>query len=220
MKVIIDLFGANSKIIKELSLMLDKSDKIKKVNKFDRNKLDFSIITQEQLKSAINLSSDYYIISVGVLYPKRILEQSEEEINLSINVNLLSIVKICDYLLENNDKAKIIIVGSESGKKGSYDTTYFLTKAALSAYVKERKITSENQQIVIVSPSVIQDAKMTTSREDHDNININRDAHPKKRLLNSVEVANVIFFLIESGLDYITNTEIEVNGGKFARMKY
>ena len=220
MKVIIDLFGANSKIIKELSLMLDKSDKIKKVNKFDRNKLDFSNITQEQLKSAINLSSDYYIISVGVLYPKRILEQSEEEINLSINVNLLSIVKICDYLLENNDKAKIIIVGSESGKKGSYDTTYFLTKAALSAYVKERKITSENQQIVIVSPSVIQDAKMTTSREDHDNININRDAHPKKRLLNSVEVANVIFFLIESGLDYITNTEIEVNGGKFARMKY
>ncbi|EHR0800123.1 SDR family oxidoreductase [Vibrio parahaemolyticus] len=218
--MIIDLFGANSKIIKELSLMLDKSDKIKKVNKFDRNKLDFSNITQEQLKSAINLSSDYYIISVGVLYPKRILEQSEEEINLSINVNLLSIVKICDYLLENNDKAKIIIVGSESGKKGSYDTTYFLTKAALSAYVKERKITSENQQIVIVSPSVIQDAKMTTSREDHDNININRDAHPKKRLLNSVEVANVIFFLIESGLDYITNTEIEVNGGKFARMKY
>lgn len=218
--MIIDLFGANSKIIKELSLMLDNSDKIKKVNKFDRNKLDFSNITQEQLKSAINLSSDYYIISVGVLYPKRILEQSEEEINLSINVNLLSIVKICDYLLENNDKAKIIIVGSESGKKGSYDTTYFLTKAALSAYVKERKITSENQQIVIVSPSVIQDAKMTTSREDHDNININRDAHPKKRLLNSVEVANVIFFLIESGLDYITNTEIEVNGGKFARMKY
>ncbi len=218
--MIIDLFGANSKIIKELSLMLDQSDKIKKVNKFDRNKLDFSNITQEQLKSAINLSSDYYIISVGVLYPKRILEQSEEEINLSINVNLLSIVKICDYLLENNDKAKIIIVGSESGKKGSYDTTYFLTKAALSAYVKERKITSENQQIVIVSPSVIQDAKMTTSREDHDNININRDAHPKKRLLNSVEVANVIFFLIESGLDYITNTEIEVNGGKFARMKY
>jgi hypothetical protein len=59
---------------------------------------------------------------------------------------------------------------------------------------------------------------MTTRRLDKNNVLAAEHSHPKGRLLNTPELVSVIEFLLFQNT-YITNTIIEINGGKFARMK-
>ena len=44
--------------------------------------------------------------------------------------------------------------------------------------------------------------------------------HPKKRFLSMKELAQIISAIINLDTTYLTNTEIEFNGGKFSRMQY
>jgi NAD(P)-dependent dehydrogenase (short-subunit alcohol dehydrogenase family) len=127
------------------------------------------------------------------------------------------VVLVSEYILNNNTGARIVIIGSESGKKGSFDTVYFLSKCALRGYVRERKV-GENQQIVLISPSTIEDSRMTQNRKDLDRLNSYKSSHPKKRFLYMEEIAKLLASLLLEQTSYITNCEIEINGGKFARM--
>jgi len=65
---------------------------------------------------------------------------------------------------------------------------------------------------------MISDAGMTTRRNDQDNVKKAAQDHPKQRLLLSEEVAATSFWLLNDSSDYITNSVIEINGGKFTRM--
>jgi short-subunit dehydrogenase len=163
---------------------------------------------------------DVYVFNLGFLQPKRIKDQSSSDVLKSLSINALFTIKSCEYIFENNLKARVFIIGSESGKKGSFDTSYFLSKSMLRAYTKERKLISENQQLLLVSPSTIEDGKMTSSRNDTKTLELYKKNHPKKRFLDSSEVANLLCDLIKSPSTYLCNTEIELNGGKFSRMAY
>ncbi|MGB2742318.1 MAG: SDR family NAD(P)-dependent oxidoreductase [Cognaticolwellia sp.] len=218
MKAKVDIFGAGSEISKSLTIKLRSHGAL--VRGYSREDLDFKDIELEHLISKVNLDSDYYIFTNGLLHSKRINEQSTREVLNSFSINLISIVRICDYVLDNNKKAKIIILGSESGKKGSYDTSYFLSKAALKKYVEERRLSSKEQQILMVSPSIIEDSGMTMRRCDVNNLDENRNNHPKGRFLATNEISSFISYIIVSECDYLSNCEVEINGGKFARMVY
>ncbi|MDD1827103.1 SDR family oxidoreductase [Photobacterium sp. ZSDE20] len=211
------IFGSSSNITKELMISLKNNYDIKALGSNSKPKLNVDCLDILNIEDELK-NYEYFVFNIGVLYPKRILEQNHDEIIHSLKLNLLYIVKCCEFIIENNDMAKIIIVGSESGKKGSYDTSYFLSKAALRAYVREKKLAHKEQQILLISPSVIEDAGMTLRRKDVSNLESNKLSHPKQRLLKSKEVASIISMIIQDKMDYISNTEIEVNGGKFARM--
>ena len=216
--------GDSSEIVKSVQEKLKQNDKSdfdfitvsrsKKSNHYlniGLKKIDYSVVPD---------NCDFYLISLGILYPKRILQQSYSERTLSINVNLLAPVLISEMLLKKNKKARIVIIGSESGSKGSFDTTYFLSKAALVSYVRERKVSHAEQSLNLISPSTISDSSMTKNRNDLMELTKTFKFLPKKRALYSSEVANIIVFLINGGDSYISNEEIAVNGGKFARMEY
>lgn len=179
---------------------------------------DASELTNSQILNSLTCSYDAYIINYGLLYSKTLLEQSNQEIADSLGTNLISVVRISEIILKENPRAKVYLIGSESGQKGSYDTTYFLAKAALRAYVRERRINSPLQQLLLFSPSTIIDAGMTLMRADRGRINEYAESNPKKRLLSCAEVANIIVNYLSDDFSYITNSEIEINGGKFARM--
>ena len=108
-------------------------------------------------------------------------------------------------------------MGSESAIKGSYDTSYFLSKAALERYVKERIISYSNQQLIMVSPSIILDSNMTQNRKDLRKIIKNSSKLPKGKILMTNDVVNLIVNLLLSS-HYLTNEIININGGKFSRM--
>jgi hypothetical protein len=168
----------------------------------------------------IPLDCDKYLITLGLLYSKKINNQSSVEILNSMVVNLLFPVKLVESILNVNPNANIVILGSESGSKGSFDTSYFLAKAALSKYIKEKRISYPEQQLVMIAPSVIIDTKMTQDRGDLKAVLSKCKELPKKRCLYVQEVAELIMYILFVDTGYINNEVINMNGGKFSRMFY
>jgi hypothetical protein len=146
------------------------------------------------------------------------LLKNEKEIHKQLNINLLSKIKICEISLKYNHNARIFIVGSESGQKGSFDIVYALSKSSINKYVEERKILHKKQQLICIAPSTIIDGKMTKARKDQKNVKESIKSNPKKRGLYSKEISKLIYDLSFGNTDYITNTIININGGKFSRM--
>ena len=130
----------------------------------------------------------------------------------------MSVIKICEIALEKNKNVKIIVLGSESGIKGSYDIVYGLMKTSLHKYVEERRINHSKQQLICISPSTIIDSRLTLKRKDKKNILKSVRNNPKKRGIMSFEIAELIYNIFYKTTDYITNTVIKVDGGKFTRM--
>jgi NAD(P)-dependent dehydrogenase (short-subunit alcohol dehydrogenase family) len=207
-------FGSGSSLAPALE---KKAVKLIMIGRNSSNNLDLESVTSEESFKNVPLNEKHYCISTGLLFGRKISNLSRDQIISSLYVNLVGVVLLCEYILSNNQSARIVIIGSESGSKGSYDTTYFLSKAALSAFVRERAV-GVKQQLVVVSPSTIEDGNMTLRRKDYERLSEYRDNHPKKRFLNMDELADVVYSLSFNCSEYLTNTEIQLNGGKFSRM--
>ncbi|MBA6264788.1 SDR family NAD(P)-dependent oxidoreductase [Colwellia sp. Bg11-12] len=216
----IAIFGASSKLSIELIKQLSEF----KITTFGRTSTNIYFNAEDLSSSSIatlnKVNYDTYIFNLGFIQSKRLLDQEDKDIYKSLCINALFVIKSCEYILSNNSKARIFIIGSESGKKGSFDTSYFLAKSMLRAYTKERQLISPEQQLLLISPSTISDGKMTTDRADVDTIARYKKQHPKKRFLESIEVASFVADIIKNPSTYLCNTEIELNGGKFSRMTY
>jgi NAD(P)-dependent dehydrogenase (short-subunit alcohol dehydrogenase family) len=156
--------------------------------------------------------AERYLLCAGVIRPKTLREQTAEEIRETIEVNLITPIRLCDAILERNPKARICVIGSESGFSWSYDGVYASAKAALHRYVETKKL-EPLQQLVCLAPSVINFTGMTLARPDVENLAARESAHPKRRFLTPMEVAKAIHFLLYQDLGYITGTVIRVNGG-------
>ena len=157
------------------------------------------------------LDASHYLFCQGLLRPKQMQDQTEAERTEGFEVNLDSIVRACNAVLAVNDAARICIIGSESAYKGSFDDVYAVSKMLLHSYV-ERKALKPGQQIVAISPAMIEDAGMTTRRTDTDRVAMRREAHPMGRLLMSREVAELAHHLLFHQ-PYIRNTVIRMHGG-------
>jgi NAD(P)-dependent dehydrogenase (short-subunit alcohol dehydrogenase family) len=158
---------------------------------------------------------DRYVLAAGVMYPRRLADQSFDETATSLAVNLTSVVRVCEHLLDANPRARICLIGSESFR-GSYDTTYFVAKAGLNAYVERRRLSHPGQQLVIVSPTIIMDSGMTERRDDLDQVADRAQASPKHRFLYAAEVARLVRFVLWEDDGMLTNTVVSMNGGVFA----
>ena len=216
------IIGSSSNLSSRIEERLESEFKVSKYGRASSNDkvIDASNLSNENIAYVFEEHFDFYIFNLGFLQSKRILEQSEQEILLSFKINALFTIKSCEYIFSRNKSARVIIIGSESGKKGSFDTSYFLSKSMLNSYVKERRLNAPGQQLLLISPSTIADSQMTMRRKDTCRLNHYRQEHPKKRFLDNDEVVSIIYSIVTNDSTYLTNTEIEINGGKFARMKY
>ena len=206
--------GSSDYLFKEL----EKNNEIIRFSRSKENYFDINDQSSWIELEKVAEKNNKFCISVGVLQKKRITDQTKEDISNSFFTNCISIVLLCEKLLSINSNARIIIISSESGLKGSFDETYFLSKSALNRYVEERSV-GTNQQLVSISPSTIEDSNMTIARKDKERLEQYKSMHPKKRFLSMVEVANLINYLFDDNSKYICNENININGGKFARMK-
>tara|TARA_X000000950_G_C13909412_1_gene658334 strand:+ start:1326 stop:1973 length:648 start_codon:yes stop_codon:yes gene_type:complete len=207
--------GGTSKISLHLKRLIPNKYKIYAPSKkeWDFSKLDF-----DKKKIDLIKKCDKIFLCHSILSNKNHLSKNESEINKQININLLSIIKICEISLKFNSKARIFIIGSESGLKGSYDIIYALTKSSINKYVEERKVKYRDQQLICIAPSTIIDGKMTLNRNDIKKVKNLVKKNPKKRGLLSEEISKLIYDLSFKNTDYLTNVVININGGKFSRM--
>jgi NAD(P)-dependent dehydrogenase (short-subunit alcohol dehydrogenase family) len=155
-----------------------------------------------------------YVFAAGVLYNKPLSEQTGDEIAESLFVNMVNVITACEYLLEHDPHARICVIGSKAGEAGSYDQTYAAAKAGIHNYVRNARII-QDQQIVCIAPTIIMDSGMTRRRNNEGikALEMRRKKHPKKRYLQAIEVARLIYFLLYIDQGFITNTVIKMKGG-------
>lgn len=190
--------GIHSFIAQELIKLLPENEIVREIDRGER--IEF----EER--------ADRFFYCQGLLRPKSIVEQDGNERIQSFWVNALRVIRDCDLILERNSKARICVMGSESGFAWSYDGVYAAAKAALHQYVETKRL-KPNQQLVCVAPSIVADAGMTVRRDDQE-ILLNRlREHPKHRFLLSEEVARMVHFLLYVDRGYTTGVVIRINGG-------
>lgn len=157
-----------------------------------------------------------YVINIAKLNPTSMSEYSKKGATESLYINCIALIRIAEEILNTYEDSEIVIIGSESGQKGSYDMCYFLGKSAIESYVRERRV-GPKQRLIAIAPSTIEDSNMTKARTDQDRLNQYRIEHPRGRFLSMKELAHTIEQVFESTI-YLTNQTIQLNGGKFSRM--
>jgi NAD(P)-dependent dehydrogenase (short-subunit alcohol dehydrogenase family) len=159
------------------------------------------------------LDAERYLFAAGYLVGKKEEDQTAEEIDEAWHVNAYWPIHACDKIIEANARARICVIGSESGFHGSYDGVYANSKAALHNYISIKTLRMPQQQLVAISPGIIADSGMTYRRDDLENLAGKTDRHPKERFLQAVEVARLAHFLLYTDLGYISGITIRMHGG-------
>tara|TARA_B100001559_G_C16394312_1_gene572724 strand:- start:369 stop:1022 length:654 start_codon:yes stop_codon:yes gene_type:complete len=210
------IIGKNSNIAKEFLEMVGPEYQILKPSKkqWNMENLNFSKEQNNFIKQ-----SNRILLLQSVISDKKFIDRKDLDIIKQIKVNLLSVIKICEIALKFNKNVKIIVIGSESGIKGSHDISYALTKTSIHKYVEEKRISHPNQQLLCIAPSTIVDTGITLRRHDQNNVRRSIQDNPKKRGILSKEIAKLIFSLFFEQSNYLSNIVIRFDGGKFSRMK-
>ncbi len=154
-----------------------------------------------------------YLLCAGYLVGKPISKMTATEWDATLIANLQTPMEIAERILAENPRARIVIMGSESGISGSYDRAYAAAKAAIHNYVETKRLPSPLQQLVAIAPGIIGDAGMTTRRTDVANLEQRRLEHPKGRFCTALEVARLVHFLLYQDEGYISGCVIRMNGG-------
>lgn len=123
-------------------------------------------LSQYGTELAIPEGSHRYVLAAGVLHGRLVSELTADEIRETLAVNLVSVVRICETVLKRDPKARICVIGSQSGSRWSFDALYALAKGAAHRYVEQRQ-TRCCQQLVAVAPPIIADSGMTMRRHDY-----------------------------------------------------
>lgn len=171
----------------------------------------------ERFTSAADIptDADRYLFCAGVLHGESIGMAEPAHVTETLLVNFSAVAAACDLVLLLNRRARICVIGSESGISGSFDMAYAGAKAALHLYVETKRV-GPDQQLVGIAPNIIADAGMTTRRPDRAELAARAEAHPKRRWVRSEEVARLAHFLLYEDEGYISGIMIRMNGGAHA----
>jgi NADP-dependent 3-hydroxy acid dehydrogenase YdfG len=210
--------GSTSKISK--LLIKDIKNKNLKIYSCTRNKGEFNYDFANQksilkfIKFLKKIKPNYLFLSHGVLFGKKLHKYSKIEIQKTIFVNLISNIQILEAI-ENISNLNTILISSISGKLGSFDNLYAATKSGLDLTVKKISTKMKNtSRLNVISPGIIEDAKMTEIRTDFNNLKKIKNATPTKKFTTSKEVADIAKFIFFESKN-IHGQNININGGLF-----
>jgi NAD(P)-dependent dehydrogenase (short-subunit alcohol dehydrogenase family) len=109
---------------------------------------------------------DRFVLAAGILYPRQIFNLTSQEISDGLAVNLTNVMRLCEMILHTVQTARIVVIGSLSGRDGSFDQLYATAKAGVHLYVKTRLV-QPPQLLACVAPTIVSDAGMTLRRADY-----------------------------------------------------
>jgi NAD(P)-dependent dehydrogenase (short-subunit alcohol dehydrogenase family) len=207
------VFGKNSEITNKLISLKNTENEYILI---DRNSDIFNDIRR------IEISNEKFgiIYISSILTPVKFYNRELESIYEQYKINAVVPIQLIEYLNDKSSTAfDFIYVSTESSIKGSFDSGYAITKNAVEFFIREIYLKNPMSRVLCLAPSTITDAGMTTRRQDTERLSEYEATHPKKRFLTALEVAKIIVLLTGDEFSYLTNTTIELNGGKFARKK-
>ena len=115
-----------------------------------------------------------------------------------------------------SDKARMVVVGSQLGTRGSpHGADYSASKAALAVWARSlaQQVGPEGKRVNILAPGYVDTAILAgdseKKREQREN------EVPLKRVGTPEDMASTISFLVSDDSAYITGSIIHVNGGLY-----
>jgi NAD(P)-dependent dehydrogenase (short-subunit alcohol dehydrogenase family) len=113
--------------------------------------------------------------------------------------------------------ATIVLYGSQSGFKGSFDDGYAITKGAIHVLTRTASLKlAPRNRIVAIAPGIVAGTRMTQNRKADD---LAQMAHqvPMQRLGHPRELAEITYFVLSGCCASMTGCTIDVNGANYLR---
>ncbi|MGX1308040.1 NAD(P)-dependent dehydrogenase (short-subunit alcohol dehydrogenase family) [Amorphus suaedae] len=165
---------------------------------------------------ALGAPIDVLVSLVGILPGKALGGYDDELVDLVMDVNFSAVAKtVRGFLPKMADRSVILLLGSVSGERGSFDPIYAASKGALAAFAKSLAAWSEGRvRINVVSPSLIENSTM------YEDMAAERRAHharmnPDGELVQPADLAGIIFDLTLPHWKHVNGAVIRVNGGSY-----
>lgn len=159
---------------------------------------------------------DVALILSGAILGKNLESTSDEEMDLLVDVNLLGPARLLrDLLPAFNPGARLLIISSISGQRGSFDPIYAATKGALIPFAKSLATwLGSRLTVTIIAPGAIDDSTMVRDMSP-DRIAHHRKASPTGELLTRSDLARILVDLAQPHWRHSNGAVISLNGGSY-----
>ena len=168
--------------------------------------------------SGFNQKIDVFVNFAAILPGLSLFEQSYEGLKNLFDINVISPMLIVKKIQNKlNLDGSIILLGSISAQKGSFDDPYAATKGAIHTLVKSLALKfSPDIRVIGIAPGMINNTSMTCNLvEGQYKKTIARI--PLEHAGDPEDIAELILFLINKHSSFITGSIIDVNGGQYLR---
>jgi len=161
---------------------------------------------------------DSFVNCAGIMQSKSLFDASVEDMEEIVNINLLSVMVAVSRLRKNlKPDATIVLYGSQSGFKGSFDDGYAITKDAVHALTRTASLKlAPRNRIVAIAPGIVAGTRMTQGRRSDDLGQVTRKV-PMHRLGHPRELAEITYFVLSGSCASMTGCTIDVNGANYLR---
>ena len=156
--------------------------------------------------------------SAGLNRPKPFDDTSIEEIEGSLQANLLGFLRVLKYVaptLADGEGGRVVMLSSIYGSLGRAGRLpYVMSKHALIGAARTLAIEygARNVMVNTLSPGYV-DTKLTRQNNDEATIERFRSGIPVRRLAAPTDIAEVCSFLCSPRNRYLTGQDIVVDGG-------
>ena len=162
---------------------------------------------------------DVLVNNAGMRFRKEFLDIGNDELDQVLNVNLKSVVSLCQKVLPHmvkNNGGKIINMSSIAGTLGFSDLSgYVMSKAAIIGLTKSLAVefAGKNIQINALAPGFCKTSYFEKFQENTELYDFTLSRIPMNRWGSSKEVADVCVFLASNMSNYMTGEVLIVDGG-------
>ena len=161
--------------------------------------------------------SDVLILNHGSYERVTASELTEGELRRTMEINFFGAFGVWNSLKKQlNDGAKMVVIGSQLGIKGSpHGADYSASKAALHVWARSlaQDLGPSGKRVNVIAPGYVDTAILAgDSKEKREQRN---SEVPLKRIGTPSDIAGVVSFLCSEDSAYITGAVIHVNGGLF-----
>ena len=161
---------------------------------------------------------DGFINAAGILPGDSFEETDAAKLTELFNINTISpmlITKAIKPLL--NQGACIILFGSISGHKGSYDDGYAASKGAVHSLVRSLALKfAPHARVIGIAPGMTENTRMTNDlvegRFEH-----NMKLIPLQQAGQPTDIAELTSFVLSDTCQFMTGCVIDINGGQYLR---
>ena len=183
------------------------------------------VTDRDSIKEAFNnlkerdLLPNILVNNAGITADQLFLRMKDEDWDNVIDINLTGTFNITKMFVKQMVKSrygKIINISSVSGLMGNAgQVNYSSSKAALSGFTKSlaKEVGSRNITVNSIAPGFI-DTDMTEYLDDKARLDLESQI-PLRRIGNTKDISELVFFLASDEASYITGQTISVDGGLF-----